>query len=73
MADAGKSTEAGNGGVKESLYVSYIEEPDGTLRPVGYAYGAPWVYQALLMDDMRFDTPEEAKAWWEENYGGGNP
>lgn len=35
-------------------------------RIVGYAYGEPWVQQALLMGDLCFDTPEAAKAAWEE-------
>lgn len=51
------------------LYTNYVQEKDGTIRPIGYAYGAPWVAQALLMDDISFDTPEEAKEWWEKNYG----
>lgn len=51
------------------LYVAYIEMPDGEMRVTGYAYGEPWVAQALLMDDIRFDTEEEARAWWEKNYG----
>ena len=51
------------------LYTNYAREEDGTLRPIGYAYGAPWVAQALYMDDLKFDTPEEAKEWWNENYG----
>lgn len=55
---------------EEKLYTNYVQEPDGTLRPIGYAYGAPWVAQALLMDDLRFDSPEEAKMWWAMNYGG---
>ena len=33
---------------------------------LGYAYGEDWVAQALYMDDMRYSTPEEAKAAWEE-------
>lgn len=41
--------------------------PDGTER-IQYAYGAPWVMQALLMDDIKFDSPEEAIAWWERRY-----
>ena len=35
-----------------------------------YAYGAPWVEQALFMDDIKFSTPQEATAWWDKNYGG---
>lgn len=48
------------------MWVKYRE--DGT--PVAYAYGEPWVAQALYMDDIQFDTPEEAKAWWDKEYGG---
>lgn len=51
------------------LYINYEVGVDGEAHPVGYAYGAPWVAQALLMGDISFDTPEEAKAWWEKNYG----
>lgn len=51
------------------LYINYAREADGTIRPIGYAYGAPWVAQALYMDDLKFDTPEEAKEWWEKYYG----
>lgn len=51
------------------LYTNYAREEDGTLRPIGYAYGAPWVAQALYMDDLKFDTPDEAKEWWNRNYG----
>lgn len=54
------------------LYTSYTEDRDGTIRPIGYAYGAPRVAQALFMDDIKFDTPEEARAWWEKNYGTGD-
>ncbi len=36
---------------------------------VMYAYGKPWIAMALYMDDIKFSTPEEAKAWWEVNYG----
>lgn len=51
------------------LYTNYAHDEDGTLRPIGYAYGAPWVEQALYMDDLKFDTPVEAIKWWNENYG----
>jgi len=50
------------------LYEMHIPHTDGT-ETVRYAYGAPWVAQALLMDDIYFDTPEEAKEWWERRYG----
>lgn len=61
-AEAPNSTEM-------CLYTNCAHGEDGAIRPIGYAYGAPWVAQALLMDDIRFDTPEEAKDWWEKNYG----
>lgn len=34
-------------------------------KPVAYAYGEPWVAQALLMNDWQYPTPEEAVAAWE--------
>lgn len=51
------------------LYTNYIMGKDGNPVPIGYAYGLPWVAQALAMGDMSFDTPEEAKEWWEKHYG----
>lgn len=51
------------------LYVAVRQHDDGTEEICGYAYGDPWVGQALFMGDIRFDTEEEAKAWWEESYG----
>lgn len=50
------------------LYESHTVLPDGK-EIVKYAYGAPWVMQALLMDDIKFDTPEAAIEWWERRYG----
>lgn len=47
------------------LYTLYGEGKHGELVPIRYAYGPPWVQQALLMDDIRCTTPEEAIAWWE--------
>lgn len=45
---------------KEQLYVSYRgDEIDG------YVYGEDWVAMALYCDDMKYPTPEEAKAAWE--------
>ena len=44
----------------------YVRSGDGE---VWYAYGMPWVEQALAMDDIRFKTADEARAWWEANYG----
>lgn len=38
-------------------------------KPVAYAYGEEWVAMGLYMNDIQFDTPEEAIAWWEKNYG----
>ena len=51
------------------LYTAYRQYEDGTVVPYAYAYGAPWVAQALFMDDISFDSPEKAKEWWEKNYG----
>lgn len=62
-------TEYGDANNELMLYTICVIEKDRTLRPIGYAYGKPWVEQALLMGDMSFDTPEKAKAWWEKNYG----
>lgn len=42
------------------LYIKY--EGD---TPVAYAYGDEWVAMALYMDDIGYDTPEEAKSAWE--------
>lgn len=41
------------------LYVKYDDD-----TPVAYAYGDPWVAQALFMDDIGYPTPEDAKAAW---------
>lgn len=51
------------------LYTAFREAPDGTVTVEGYAYGEPWVAQAMFMDDMKFKTPEEAKECREKNYG----
>lgn len=51
------------------LYVAVRQHDDGTEEIYGYAYGDPWVAMGLYTDDIRFDTEEEAKAWWEKNYG----
>lgn len=54
---------------KLQLYTAMREAPDGTQTIIGYAYGEPWVGQALFMDDIRFDTPDAAISWWRKNYG----
>ena len=51
------------------LYTFIMVARDGTQTVKGYAYGEPWVAQALAMGDIRFDTEEEARAWWEKTYG----
>lgn len=43
------------------MYVKYQDD-----TPVGYAYGEPWVAQALFMDDWQYPTEEEAIAAWEK-------
>lgn len=48
----------------EHLYTNVKVDDKGNKVILGYAYGAPWVAQALAMDDLSFNTPEEAKAWW---------
>lgn len=49
----------------EELYTMMV---DG--KPVAYAYGEEWVAMGLYMDDIKFKTPEEAKAWWEKYCAG---
>ena len=43
------------------MYVMYRGD-----TPVAYAYGDPWVAQALLMNDWQYPTEEEAIAAWEK-------
>lgn len=62
-------TTYGDNSTELMLYINYVKEKDGTIRPIGYAYGEPWVAQALLMGDMKFKTPEAAKEYWEKHYG----
>lgn len=52
----------------EQLYEAHTVMPDGSER-IKYAYGLPWVAMALYMDDVAFDSPEEAKDWWDRRYG----
>ena len=47
--------------VTVEMYVHYV---DGI--PVKYAYGEPWVAMALYMDDIGYDTPEEAIEAWDK-------
>ena len=39
------------------LYTMHRIKEDGTDEITGYAYGAPWVAQAMWMGDIKFDTP----------------
>lgn len=59
----------GDDSTETMLYIEYEMGEDGEAVPVAYAYGEPWVSQALLMGDMKFKTPEAAKEWWEKHYG----
>ena len=51
------------------LYTMSQKTDDGTYLLEGYAYGLPWVRDALMEGDICFQSPEEAKAWWERRYG----
>ena len=62
-------TTYGDDSTELMLYVNYEIGEDGEAHPVGYAYGKPWVAQALAMGDLSFDSPEAAKMWWGANYG----
>lgn len=53
----------------EQLYYKARIGEDGKEVIEGYAYGEEWVAMAMYMDDLLFDTPEEAKAWWEKERG----
>ena len=51
---------------KEQLYISYRKGAINDHTYIdGYAYGEEWVAMALYCDDMKYSTPEEAKAAWE--------
>lgn len=63
-------TTYGDDSTELMLYVNYEIGEDGEPHPIGYAYGKPWVAQALAMGDLSFDSPEAAKMWWGANYGG---
>ncbi len=47
--------------MKEDLYICYRKDEDGNVTIDGYAYGEEWVSQALLMDDWKYPTEEEAR------------
>ena len=49
------------------MYESHAILPDGTER-IRYAYGLPWISMALYMDDIAFNTPEEAIEYWNKNF-----
>ncbi len=49
------------------LYYKMRQDVDGKVVVEGYAYGDGWVAQALYMDDLIFDTPEDAMEWWNKN------
>lgn len=51
------------------LYKEVRIDADGNETVLGYAYGEPWVEQALYMGDLRFDTEEEARDWWNKIHG----
>lgn len=51
------------------LYTMHRIKEDGTDEITGYAYGAPWVAQAMWMGDILFKSPKEAEAWWNRRYG----
>ena len=53
----------------EQMYYKVLEKANGEIEIEGYAYGEEWVAMAMYMDDIIFDTPEEAKAWWEKQKG----
>ena len=46
------------------LYYNVKKDENGNKEILGYAYGEPWVAEALAMGKIRFNTPEEAKSWW---------
>lgn len=48
------------------LYMKIVDAANGDEKVLGYAYGEPWIQQALFNDDICFGTPEAAKAAWEE-------
>ena len=56
--DATSRTAEGEMSMAE-MYIKYQGDV-----PVAYAYGDPWVAQALFMDDIGYKTPEEAIEAW---------
>ena len=58
--------------MEEQLWYRVRMGEDGKEVVEGYAYGPDWVAMAMYMDDLLFDTPEEAMAWWrKEKMNGG--
>lgn len=53
----------------QQMYVMGTLDDNGNVIQKRYAYGDPWVQQALIMDDIGFETGLEAMAWWQEHYG----
>ena len=51
------------------LYTLSQKTDDGTYIIEGYAYGLPWVKDALWEGDICLPTPEAAKEWWDRRYG----
>lgn len=52
--------------MEEQLYYKLRQDKNGEVTVEGYVYGPEWVAMAMYMDDLIFDTPEAAKAWWEK-------
>lgn len=53
----------------QQMYVMATLDDNKNVIQKRYAYGDPWVQQALFMDDIGFETELEAIAWWQEHYG----
>ena len=45
----------------EQMYILYGKGG----KAEAFAYGEPWVAQAMYMDDWKYPTPEAAKEAWE--------
>lgn len=53
----------------QQMYVMGTLDDNGNVIQKRYAYGDSWIQQALIMDDIGFETELEAMAWWQEHYG----